>query len=156
MIDFNQKLFQVYSEYVSSIEENWKNNHLTSKDANEKLTELLKTLVLAIARAENLETQAKLTTLNSKLVDLINETLEEMKSIYIVRTNKDKVLAVSDKRLVERCIERLGKVNVKFSKINVCQTEEDLEGVLLEDKLEEQLKNPRIVHLLTDKDCPLY
>ena len=40
--------------------------------------------------------------------------------------------------------------------MQVCQTEEDLEGALLEDKLEEQLKNPRIVHLCTDKDCELY
>lgn len=156
MIDFNQKLFQVYSEYVSSIEENWKNNHLTSKDANEKLSELHNTLVLIIARTENLETQAKLTTLNSKLVDLINETLEEMKSIYMVRTNKDKVLAVSDKRLVERCIERLGKENVKFSKMNVCQTEEDVDNTFLTHKMEDDLKGSRIVHILTDKDCPLY
>ena len=89
-------------------------------------------------------------------VDKMIETIEEeMKTIYILKTRKDKVLAVADESLVKKCIARLGKENVKYSQMKVCQTEEDLDSIFLEDKLEEQL-NGRVVHLLTDKDCPLY
>ena len=93
--------------------------------------------------------------LANRIENIIEEIKEEMKTIFILRTNKDKVLAVADESLVKKCIARLGKENVKYSQMKVCQTEEDLDSNFLEDKLEEQL-NGRVVHLLTDKDCPLY
>ena len=156
MNEMSKKYFQVYNEYVSSIEENWRNNHLTSKDANEKFVELLKTITYSVVHTEDVEFKAKMTTLYNKLNTLIDETVEDMKTIFVLRTNEDKVIAISDISLVQKCIDRLGKENVKYSKMKLCQSEEDLDNVLLEDKLQEQLKNPRIVHILTDKDCPLY
>ncbi len=91
----------------------------------------------------------KMLGLSTTLHALIQEIEEATKTIYILKTNKDKVIACADEGLVKKCIERLGKENVKYSKMQVCKTQEDLDGVLFEDKLEE-------VHMCTDVDYALY
>ena len=156
MEDLNETYFKILREYILSTEQKWRNKEITNKEALDFFKEKNNEVGFFLKNNASSKLRIKMSGLSTIILNLIQEIEEEMKNIYILRTNKDKVIACADENLVKKCIERLGKENIKYSKMKVCQTEEDLEGVLLENKLEEQLKTPRIVHLCTDKDCPLY
>ena len=155
MENLNEVYYQNLFQSIKHEKENWENKNSTNKDALHFFKVKQSEIYFFLKSNKPSYLKLKMLALANTVDKMIETIEEEMKTIYILKTRKDKVLAVADESLVKKCIARLGKENVKYSQMKVCQTEEDLDSIFLDDKLEEQL-NGRVVHILTDKDCPLY
>ena len=157
MEDLNEKYYIRLKEFIQNIEQSWRNKEITNKDALDFFKEKNNEIGFFLKNNASSPRKMKMIGLSTTIRGLIQEIEEAMKIIYVLRTDKTKMIACADESLVKKCIDRLGKdVSVATYKMKVCQTEEDLDGIFAEAKLKEQMKGPRIVHILTDKDCQLY
>lgn len=132
------------------INENWNNKHADAISIYLELKDLSKEVFYFIYSNNDSIVKPKLLALHTKITNLMVEVKEHKRIIYIMRTRKDKVIAVANKRLLEKCIESLGKDNVKFTQMYICETEDDLNNAFAEETIKGQ-----VLHLCTDKDCQL-
>jgi len=123
---------------VEKLEKDWKAKNLNNETALQSANEWRKTLFYYVINEQNTTIRARIQELLDKVYNLINEIKEEMKNVYIVTTNNNQTIVCSDESLVKKCIERLGKdVSVAQHKAQICQSEEDINKILLEIKKEE-------------------
>lgn len=134
MKNLNETYYQILKEYIEHTEQNWRNKTITHKQALEFFKEKQKEVGFFLRNNPHSTLRIKFDDLSTFIYKLIQEVEEEMKTIYILRTDKTKMIACADESLVQKCIARLGKDTlVTTYKMKICQTEEDLESVLLED-----------------------
>ena len=156
MENYDKDYLKTKNNEFESVKQKWENNLLEDVSAILTLKDLGREIFYFIYNNENSIVKLELNALYNKITNFITFIKEQRKTVYVVKANKDKFITVSNESLIQKCIERFGKENVQYSKMKICETEEDLDEIFFEDKMKEDLKNPRIVHLLTDKDCPLY
>ena len=119
-----------------NLEKEWKSKKISNEFALQTACEWRKALVYVIASNVPTPSLSKISSLVGRLDKFTGKIKEEMKTIYVLRTDKTKMIACADESLVKKCIERLGKDTlVATYKMKICKTEEDLDRVL-ENNLE--------------------
>ncbi|MBO5954619.1 MAG: hypothetical protein J6Q13_01475 [Clostridia bacterium] len=127
-----------FNAQFKNICDNYENNTTSAFDTLPLLKDLKDDVFYSAFNKKNSEVNTNLVSLFDQICALIEKINEEMKTIHIIRTDKTKIIACANAKLAQKCIARLGKdAKVATYKIQICETEEDLNNILLEDKLKE-------------------
>ena len=139
--------------FVEDNETAWRNQEITNKQALLLFKDKRGEIAFFLKNNAESPLGRSFLQLGLHVNDLIKEIKEEMKTIYIVKTDKNRLISLSDQNLLQKCLARLD-ADVEVFKMKVCETEEDLD-ILLDDKQDDEHKKSKIVHLCADKDYQL-
>ena len=134
MSNYNKLYFSAMRDFIKNQEQAWRNKEITNKKALALFKDKRGEIAFFLKNNAESELYGNFLQLGLHVNALIKEIKEEMKTIYILKTNEDKLISVSDESLLQKCLARLG-TDIEVFKMKVCQTEEDLE-IALEDKTE--------------------
>lgn len=139
MKDFEIEYLENVKKQFETIKQDWANTNIDDIDAYLELKDLNQELFYFIFNHQTCNFNGEMNTLYNEINDYMAQIKKQRKIVYILRTDKTKMIAVSNESLVQKCIARLGKdVQVETCKTKVCQTEDDLDAVLLEYNLNEE------------------
>ena len=131
MEDLNEQYFLRLRVAILTKETRWKNKEITNKQALDFFQEKSREICFFINNNQQSHLRTKMSGLLEYVNILISQVKEEMKNVYIIRTDKTKMIVCADENLVKKCIERLGKdVSVATYKTTICQTEQDIDKIL--------------------------
>ena len=153
MSNYNEIYFSAMKNFVESHEKAWRDREISNKQALAIFKDKRGEIAFFLKNNADSELKRKFLKLGLYVQEIIKEIKEEMKTIYIVKTDKNKLISVSDQNLLQKCLARLD-ADVEVFKMKVCETEEDLD-ILLDDKQDDEHKKSKIVHLCADKDYQL-
>lgn len=118
---------------IESIEKDWENKLISNEYALQSVKDWKKTCMEFVANEDPSPERGDFLSLIRYLNDFKARIKEAMKTIYILRTDKTKMIACADESLVQKCIARLGKdTQVATYKMTICQSEKDIEELFSE------------------------
>ena len=142
MSNYNQLYFSSMKTFVEDNEKAWRNKEMSNKQALDFFKEKNGEIFFFVRNNPESEIRNSFLKLGIYVQDLIKEIREEIKTIYVIKTN-NKLISVSDETLLQKCLLRLGN-NVDVFKMKVCQNEEDLDYILDNNQSCEQEKNKSV------------
>ena len=116
---------------IESIENDWENKLISNESALQSVKDWKKTCMEFVINEDPSPERGDFMGLIKYLNDFKARIKEAMQTIYIIRTDKTKMIACSDESLVQKCIARLNKdTQVATYKMKICQSEKDIDEVL--------------------------
>jgi len=135
-INYIEQQYNKFNTTIQTIEQNWRNEQITNKIALDLLKEQRKEMLLFLNNHELTSHGLDFIDLSRKLLRLIKTVEKAMKTIYVLQTDRTKMIATSDKNLMKKCIARLSKDTAySMHTMEICHTEKDLDQIFFNSEL---------------------
>ena len=105
----NENYYTDLSNQYETIKQDLENCKIDDFDAYLSLKDLNKEIFYFIFNHEDSTIEPQLRTLYSEILNYMNIIKNERKTVYILKTNENKMIAISKKSLIQKCIARLSK-----------------------------------------------
>ena len=135
-INYIEQQYNKFNTTIQTIEQNWRNEQITNKTALDLLRQQRKEMLHFLNNHELTSRGLDFIDLSRKLLRLIKTVEDEMKTIYVLQTDKTKMIATSDESLMKKCVARLSKDTAYMThKRQICHTEQDLDKMFFSSEL---------------------